>query len=38
MRKPQDYYHRIWSVAFRAADLVSHDVGDADEGTEETCA
>jgi len=38
MRKPQDYYHRIWSVAFRAADLASHDVGDADEGTEETCA
>ncbi|WP_406515023.1 site-specific integrase [Streptomyces sp. NBC_00873] len=25
LRKPQDYFHRVWSTAFRAADLV--DVG-----------
>ncbi|MEV8058759.1 site-specific integrase [Streptomyces antimycoticus] len=28
LRKPQDYFHRVWSTAFRAADL-------ADAGTEE---
>ncbi len=22
LRKPQDYFHRVWSTAFRAADLV----------------
>ena len=21
LRKPQDYFHRVWSTAFRAADL-----------------
>ncbi|WP_406486517.1 hypothetical protein [Streptomyces sp. NBC_01563] len=26
LRKPQDYFHRVWSTAFRAADLV--DAGD----------
>ena len=31
MRKPQDYFHRIWSTAFRAADLAAHDDGDAEE-------
>jgi hypothetical protein len=25
MRKPQDYFHRVWSTAFRAADLAAHD-------------
>ncbi|MDI5962568.1 tyrosine-type recombinase/integrase [Streptantibioticus silvisoli] len=36
LRKPQDYFHRIWSTAFRAADLA--DVGD-DEQSEysDTC-
>jgi integrase len=24
LRKPQDYFHRVWSVAFRAADLAGH--------------
>ncbi|ARP69158.1 integrase [Streptomyces pluripotens] len=29
LRKPQDYFHRVWSTAFRAADL-------ADTGSDET--
>ena len=28
LRKPQDYFHRVWSTAFRASDL-------ADAGTHE---
>jgi len=36
MRKPQDYFHRIWSTALRAADLAGH--GGEDEDTEEACA
>ena len=23
MRKPQDYFHRIWSTVFRASDLAA---------------
>jgi hypothetical protein len=39
LRKPQDYFHRIWSTAFRAADLA--DTADPDASTqvdEEECA
>ena len=39
MRKPQDYFHRIWSVAFRATDLATHDDDEhADGDAEEACA
>ena len=31
MRKPQDYFHRIWSVAFRATDLADAGSGDTEE-------
>jgi hypothetical protein len=31
-RKPQDYFHRVWSTAFRAADLT--DVHEDDDGGE----
>ena len=24
LRKPQDYFRRVWSTAFRAADLAAH--------------
>ncbi len=39
MRKPQDYFHRVWSTAFRASDLATagageHNGGDADDMTE----
>jgi hypothetical protein len=39
MRKPQDYFHRVWSTAFRAADLAaaSDDEQDGDDMTE-ACA
>ncbi len=33
LRKPQDYFHRIWSTAFRASDLTA--AGAPDGGTEE---
>jgi hypothetical protein len=29
LRRPQDYFHRIWSTAFRAADLAEADDSDA---------
>ena len=40
MCKPQDYFHRIWSTAFRATDLAAHgEDEDAGEDTEEeACA
>jgi hypothetical protein len=41
MRKPRDYFHRIWSVAFRAADLAAggSDSEDDDRNAEEeACA
>ena len=39
MRKPQDYFHRIWSTAFRATDLAAHGgVEDIDGDIEEACA
>ena len=36
LRKPQDYFHRVWSVAFRAADLAGH--GEVGHAGEEACA
>jgi hypothetical protein len=42
LRKPQDYFHRVWSTAFRAADLADagHDEQDRDETStdEQECA
>jgi hypothetical protein len=32
LRKPQDYFHRIWSTAFRAADLADADRDDGEHG------
>jgi len=39
MRKPQDYFHRVWSTAFRASDLATAggDEQDGDDMTE-ACA
>ena len=34
MRKPQDYFHRVWSTAFRAADLAA--AGDDEQDGEDT--
>ena len=43
LRKPQDYFHRVWSTVFRASDLTesdtkrkANDTNDIDD--EETCA
>jgi hypothetical protein len=43
LRKPQDYFHRVWSTAFRASDLTegdtrrkANDANDIDD--EEACA
>jgi hypothetical protein len=33
MRKPQDYFHRVWSTAFRASDLAA--AGDDEQDDEE---
>jgi hypothetical protein len=33
MRKPQDYFHRVWSTAFRAADPAAAD--DDEQASEE---
>ena len=43
LRKPQDYFHRIWSIAFRASDLAAaesdggaeDDYGQHDKGEDE---
>jgi hypothetical protein len=37
LRKPQDYFHRVWSVAFRAGDLATHG-GDEHADVEEAYA
>ena len=40
MRKPQDYFQRVWSTAFRASGLAAageHNGGDTDDMTE-ACA
>lgn len=31
LRKPQDYFHRVWSTASRAADLADAGSGEQDE-------
>ena len=31
LRKPQDYFHRVWSTAFRAADLAHAGSGEENE-------
>ena len=44
LRKPQDYFHRVWSTAFRATDLAdtastAHDQhSDNTNGEQEVCA
>ena len=41
LRKPQDYFHRIWSTAFRATDLASTGENihpDNDNDAEDACA
>ncbi len=35
MRKPQDYFHRVWSTAFRASDLAAAGGGDEQDGGEQ---
>jgi len=35
LRKPQDYFHRVWSTAFRAADLA--DAGRDQDNSSDTC-
>lgn len=35
LRKPQDYFHRVWSTAFRAADLA--DAGQNEGEYSDTC-
>jgi integrase len=35
MRKPQDYFHRVWSTAFRASDLAAADDDEHDDGEQE---
>ncbi|MDN5931740.1 MAG: site-specific integrase, partial [Pseudonocardia sp.] len=37
LRKPQDYFHRVWSTAFRAADLAHADRPDADSADASEC-
>ncbi|MFZ0121065.1 MAG: tyrosine-type recombinase/integrase [Pseudonocardiaceae bacterium] len=34
LRKPQDYFHRIWSTAFRAADLADPEQEQGENGQE----
>ena len=36
LRKPQDYFHRVWSTAFRAADLADAG-GDEQDEYSDTC-
>jgi len=38
LRKPQDYFHRIWNTAFRAADLADTDAHADTQLDEENCA
>ena len=37
LRKPQDYFHRIWSTAFRATDLATTAHGENTEHERELC-
>lgn len=34
LRKPQDYFHRVWSIGFRAADLADTDHYELKDGTD----
>lgn len=36
LRKPQDYFHRVWSTAFRATDLLDAGVEEDNEYSD-TC-
>ncbi|MEV5720541.1 site-specific integrase [Amycolatopsis mediterranei] len=36
MRKPQDYFHRVWNTAFRATDLAIAADGEADSAAEDS--
>jgi hypothetical protein len=38
MRKPQDYFHRVWSTAFRASDLAVAGDDEQDGGEQEDSA
>lgn len=38
LRKPQDYFHRIWSTAFRAKDLADSHAEHVEADDEEVCA
>ena len=38
MRKPQDYFHRVWSTAFRASDLAAAGDDEQDGGEQEESA
>jgi hypothetical protein len=38
MRKPQDYFHRVWTTAFRAADLAAEADNEQDDDKTEECA
>jgi hypothetical protein len=31
LRRPQDYFHHIWSLSFRAIDLANADSDDSSE-------
>lgn len=35
LRKPQDYFHRVWSTAFRAADLAEAGADEHDDADDE---
>jgi hypothetical protein len=35
MRKPQDYFHHVWSTAFRASDLAAAGDDEQDGGEQE---
>jgi hypothetical protein len=37
LRKPQDYFHRVWSTAFRAADLADAGIEEKSEYSD-TCS
>ena len=36
MRKPQDYFHRVWTTAFRATDLAIAADSEADSTNEDS--
>jgi hypothetical protein len=38
MRKPQDYFHRVWSTAFRASDLAVAGDDEQDDREQEESA